>query len=235
MIDRSLNYGRHIIDHFLKDNKCENILDVGAGDGNDLEIARKNIPNVKLYAIECYPESIEKLKSKDIAVYPLNIEIDKLPFENESLDIIKGNQIFEHTKEVFWIFHEITRVLKVGGKLLIGVPNLASLHNRILLGAGLQPTSIKTHSAHVRGFTKSDILKFFKNCFPQGYQLKRFRGSNFYPFPAWLAKPLARIFPGMAWSIFLLLKKVEPYDNNSFLKYPVEEQLQTNFYIGKKI
>ena len=34
------------------------------------------------------------------------------PFEDETVDILIVNQILEHCKEIFWIFHELTRVLK---------------------------------------------------------------------------------------------------------------------------
>jgi SAM-dependent methyltransferase len=105
------------------------------------------------------------------------------PFDDGSFDIIIANQILEHTIELFWIFHEITRVLKKGGgKLIIGVPNLASLHNRFLLSIGRQPTSIKSASAHIRGFTKPDMVCFVNTCWPGGYKLVKWGGSNFYPF-----------------------------------------------------
>jgi len=90
---------------------------------------------------------------------------------------------------------------------VLGVPNLASLHNRLLLVIGKQPTSIQNSSAHVRGYTKSDILKLLR--IYGGYEVIVFKGSNFYPFPLLLAKPLAKCFPNMAWSIFFLLKKTK--------------------------
>ncbi len=108
---------------------------------------------------------------------------------------------------------------------------MAALHNRILLALGRQPSPIKTHSAHVRGFTKRDLLKFVNFCFPDGYQLTDFGGSNFYPFPPFIAKPLAKFLPNMAWGIFLLLEKKRKY-NQEFLEYPVKERLETNFYLG---
>jgi hypothetical protein len=122
--------------------------------------------------------------------------------------------------------------LIVGGKLIIGVPNLASLHNRLLLAFGFQPTSIKTSSAHIRGFTKKDVLDFLQNCFP-AYQLKAFAGSNFYPFPPIMAIPLARLFPTMAWGIFFLFEKKQRY-TREFLDFPAAQGLETNFYTGKE-
>ena len=113
----------------------------------------------------------------------------------------------------------------------MAVPNLASFHNRILLLLGKQPTSIQNHSAHVRGYTKPDLMRFIKIW--DGYDLMDFQGSNFYPFPPIIAKPLARIFPRAAWSIFLLLKKTKEY-NDEFIKWPIEKSLETNFYLGEK-
>ncbi len=144
------------------------------------------------------------------------------------MDAVILNQVLEHTKEIFWIAHEATRVLKPGGSLIVGVPNLASLHNRALLLLGRQPTSIKTLSAHVRGFTKGDVLAFLEGVFPGGYSLEGFGGSNFYPLPGVLARPMARMFPGMAWGIFFRLVKRRPYQGE-FLRYLERHPLETNF------
>lgn len=232
MIDRKLNYGRHIISEYLKATNFNSVLDLGAGKGDDLLIAKKINPNAKLNAIEVSPPNIKILKENNISVHPLNIERDIFSFEDESLDVVMGNQILEHVKEVFWIMHEVSRVLKIGGKFIIGVPNLASLHNRILLSVGKQPTSIKTYSAHVRGYTKEDMVRFINICFPSGYKLEMFKGSNFYPFPPFLANVFAEVAPTMAWGIFFLFEKVNTYER-SFLDYPKIQKLETNFYLGK--
>jgi len=209
------------------------VLDIGAGRGDDLLLARSHNSAVDLHAIEVHPEYQKILRQKGIPVHPLNIERDKFPFPDESVDVVIANQILEHVKEVFWVFHEATRVLRVGGTFIIGVPNLASFHNRLLLAVGKQPTCIQNHSAHVRGYTKHDILKFLSLCFPGGYSLEKFGGSNFYPFPAFIAKPLASVFPKMAWGIFLMFRKNSVY-TNQFLAYPVTQQLETNFFLGNE-
>jgi len=234
-IDRSLNYGRHQIEKFffeIKKNDFQIVLDVGAGHGDDLLIAKKNNEKTELHGIEIYEPYSNELRKIGVTVYSLNIEKDKLPFSNQSVDVIIANQIMEHVKEVFWVLHEISRTLKIGGSLMIGVPNLASFHNRLLLLFGQQPSTIQNNSAHVRGYTKKDILGLLNSCFPEGFELQLFGGSNFYPLPAFLAKPMANIFPNAAWSIFLLLKKVKSY-NKQFIEFPVSNQLETNFYLGE--
>jgi hypothetical protein len=98
---------------------------------------------------------------------------------------------------------------------------------------GSQPSPLKVHSAHVRGFTKGGLMTFVNECFPRIYVLKEFRGSNFYPFPPFIAQPLASIFANLAWGIFFLLQKVEPYQKE-FLEYPIKQRLETNFWLGQE-
>lgn len=232
MIDRNLNYGRHLITDFLaKAPTPETILDIGAGTGSDLRIAKNIFPNARLFGIESHLPNIKFLQELGIETTSANIERDRLPFADQSVDIVIANQIIEHCKEVFWIFHEVARVLKIGGCFIIGVPNLASLHNRALLAIGRQPSPIKTASAHVRGFTKQDIQDFIDKCWPQGFEVISFGGSNFYPFPPNIARPLAHWFPNLAWGIFLQFKKTKNY-SREFLDYPVTHRLETNFWLG---
>lgn len=235
MIDRGLNYGRHLISKFsqqaLIGRVGPQVLDIGAGSGTDLALVKKVAPSANLNAIESWPPNVEMLKKMGCETQTLNLELDRFPYSDKSLDLVIANQVLEHTKEIFWICHEVSRTLKVGGHFLIGVPNLASFHNRGLLLLGRQPTAIQTASAHIRGFTKHDILRFFGKCFPEGYELVAFGGSNFYPFPAAVAKPLAAMWGGGAVSIFLLLRKKSDY-TGSFVRYPVTEKLETNYFLG---
>lgn len=232
MIDRSLNYGRHHIARFTKGAApFATVLDIGAGLGADLMLARDACPTSALHAIEVYPPYQEKLRDLGVEVCALDLEKDPMPFEDHSVDIVIANQILEHVKEVFWIFHEISRILKPGGHFILGVPNLASLHNRFLLGIGRQPTIIKNNSAHVRGWTKHDMVRFVSTCAPGTYRLNGFGGGNFYPFPGAVAKPLSAIFPNASWAVFMDFVKDGDY-KDSFLKWPTEQNLETNFYTG---
>ncbi len=234
-VDRELNYGRHLISRFLKRAMpFASVLDIGAGHGTDLRTAATENRQAKLFAVEAYRPYVDELRSAGVVVFPLNVEKDSLPFKSAEVDVVIANQVLEHTKEIFWVLHEISRILKLGGKLIVGVPNLASLHNRFLLLFGHQPTVINTTSAHVRGFTRHDMQRFLQLCFPDGYRLRDYGGSNFYPFPPLIAKPLARIFPAFAWGMFFLLEKQRPY-SGGFLEVPAREKFETNFYLGEEI
>jgi ubiquinone/menaquinone biosynthesis C-methylase UbiE len=228
-VDKQLNYGRSIIEMYAKQKIYKSVLDLGAGQGIDLDIFKKAQPSIKTFAVENWTSNQDILKSKGHSLCGHDIEKDVLPFDDCSIDCIIMNQILEHTKDIFWILHECTRVLNNKGSLIIGVPNLAALHNRLILLCGLQPYCIKTNSAHVRGYTKNGIVDFLK-IFPN-YSLDNFNGSNFYPFSPFIATPLSKIFPSLSVCIFLRFSKHADY-KNEFIRYPLEKKLATNFFIG---
>ena len=133
------------------------------------------------------------------------VETDRFPFEGGFFDVIVSNQILEHTKELFWIFSEVSRILKSQGYILTGVPNLASLHNRVALLLGLQPTAIEVLGPHVRGFTAASFIQFVET---DGFFVNEaVKGSNFYPFRPGLSRILSRLFPLMSVGIFFKTKR----------------------------
>ncbi len=234
MIDRSLNYGRENVVRFLADSRPYSVvLDIGAGGGSDLLLARECSPGSRLLALEGHPPNVARLQALGIEVHPHDLEHDPFPFPDRRIDIVIANQVLEHTKEIFWIMHEISRTLRDGGRVIVGIPNLAALHNRLLLLFGRQPSQIKTFSAHVRGFTHHDFLDFLERSFPGGYRVVDFRGANFYPFPPFMAKTLARAFPNSAWGIFFLLEKIRPY-SGQFVDVLSKEQFETPFFAGAR-
>jgi SAM-dependent methyltransferase len=232
LIDHQESYGPHVIERFI--GRLANpkiIADIGAGSGRDIAIAKRIHPAATTVAIEGGREYSKSLEGKVDHVHVLDIEKNRMPFENETVDLFIANQVLEHTKEIFWIFHEVTRTLRVGGHFIIGVPNVASLHNRLLLLMGGHPTQHKLCLAHVRPFSKKDTCKFLEACFPYGFRLVDFAGSQFYPFPRILARLLSKWAPTYAFSIFFLLEKTKSY-NNEFAMYPARAKLETNFWSG---
>ena len=209
------------------------VADLGAGSGRDLGIVRRLHPQAKLIAIETGTEYAKGLEGKADEVHVANIERDCLPLKNGQADLIMANQVLEHTKEVFWIFHEVFRSLKVGGHFLFGVPNVCSLHNRLLMLAGKQPTQHKLCSAHVRPFSKADTLAFLNACVGDGYELAAFRGAQFYPFPARMSRLLANALPTFAFTIFFLIRKTAEYDGG-FATYPARAGLETKLLEWKR-
>jgi SAM-dependent methyltransferase len=230
--DQRETYGPLVVEQLVRSlADLRVVVDLGAGSGRDLEIVRRLHPQAKLIAVEGGMEYAQALAGKADKIHVANIERDELPLADGQADLIIANQVLEHTKEIFWIFHEVSRSLKVGGHFLFGVPNICSLHNRFLLLVGKQPTQHKVCSAHVRPFSKGDTLAFLNACFPGGYELAEFRGAQFYPFPARLSRLLANAFPTFAFTIFFMIRKIADY-NDGFATYPARAQLETNFWTG---
>jgi SAM-dependent methyltransferase len=233
VIDRRLNYGRDHIKSFLESIKpFESAVDIGAGTGVDLGLVKEVCPAAQVVGLEVYKPYIQSLARRGWKILYVNIERDPFPFEKESIDVFLANQVLEHLKEIFWIFHQISLALKVGGHLILGVPNLASLHNRILLALGRQPVSIAVQSAHVRGFTGGGIKSFLLEAGRGLYAVKKIKGANFYPFPPFLARPLAALFPNFAWGLFFLVQKTRPY-GNEFIDFAAPGRLESNFFVGE--
>jgi SAM-dependent methyltransferase len=231
VVDRTLNYGREIVARFVEKVDTHLALDLGPGLGEDVAAVRRAHPTARVIGLEAYGPYIQALRSSGIEVVHCDIERDTFPCDAETVDLIVANQVFEHVKEIFWVLHECARVLRVGGSIVVGVPNLASLHNRALLAIGRQPTSLANWSAHVRGYTRADLIATIAKPFPGGFRLAEAAGSNFYPLPAPLARPAARLWPGAAWAFFGRFEKLRAYEG-SYLRWPIDNQLETSFYLG---
>ncbi len=111
---------------------------------------------------------------------------------------------------------------------MVGVPNLASLHNRFLLLMGKQPTSIRPFGPHVRGFTYNGLKDFFEK--DDYFTVEAVKGSNFYPFGESIAQPLSRCFPLSSVSIFLKIRRTDK--PGCFIDVLRSNFFETNFYVG---
>ena len=230
-INHDETYGRHVLDRWVKSIDTKVAVDLGCGHGYDLLVVKKNHPSSHLIGIDFGDWNKEKLTGVGIAKKTLNIEKDPLPFEANSVDLIICNQVLEHVKEIYWINHEIFRVLKLGGYLYLGVPNILSFHNRLLSFFGVHPTQAKMISAHIRTYSIGDTSQFYTTIGGEFLKVLKVSGSQFYPFPTPISRPLARAFPGSAFSIFFLIQKVADY-HREFLDWPAKASLETNYFVG---
>jgi len=121
-----LNYGRDVVANWGRRIERDEsaVLDVGCGVGSDLLGVRAAIAprTTRLYGIDVYGPSIEKARAAGIDVRVIDVERDRFPFEDESLDYVIANQILEHTKEIFWIVAEAERCTTARRTALCGGP-----------------------------------------------------------------------------------------------------------------
>jgi ubiquinone/menaquinone biosynthesis C-methylase UbiE len=97
-----------------------------------------------------------------IGFHQVDLETDAFPAGNESFDVIVVNQVLEHLKNIFLPLSEICRVLKIGGHLVVSVPNICALHNLFLLMLGRQPTTMAIEGGHVREYAIWSMSQFLQ-------------------------------------------------------------------------
>ena len=139
-----------------------NMVDIGCGDGSRAVCWSEalGIPKDHIAGCDAYQPYVDA-GSNHFECMRVNIEWQPLPFETESADLVVCNQVLEHVKNFYFALDEIYRVAKTGKYVLISVPNLGSLHNRLLLAFGRQPTCIRYLRAteHIRGFTCDEFTE----------------------------------------------------------------------------
>lgn len=205
------------------------LLDVGCWEGEATARYAKRFV-AEAHGIEVFPGPARRALARGVAVVRLDLERDRFPWADATMDLVIANQVFEHLKNVWLPMSEAFRVLRPGGHLVFSVPNLASLHNRAMLALGLQPSSIRTFGPHVRGYTYGEARRFVE--LDGGLRVTRALGAGFYPFPARFAAPLARAWPDASHTVVLLARKTGVAQAAPWLAYiegALSDGLQTAY------
>lgn len=103
------------------------ILDLGCGEGTRLGLLKTNAEKV---GVDINDYAINKAVKKYSGVEFLKADIEKLPFEKESFDLVYSVFVLEHVRQPEELLKEAVRVLKKGGTLIIGAPNFGSPNRR---------------------------------------------------------------------------------------------------------
>lgn len=137
------------------------ILDAGCGVGlflRSMQLLGHNC--TALDFVSTYKKKYEKLFSQ-IPFHECNLEVSKLPFDDESFDVVVCSQVLEH----FTYSHlppviEMRRILKKGGLLFVDVPNVACFRNRMRILRGKNITW-----DYERHYLNADPVRSGKDCF----------------------------------------------------------------------
>jgi SAM-dependent methyltransferase len=181
------------------------LLDVGCWNGELSERCGGALGAKRMLGIEVYEGPAAEAEAKGLEVARVDLETGRFPWEDGSVDVVVCNQVLEHLKNIWLPMTEMHRVLRPGGHAVLSVPNLASLHNRVLLALGRQPTSIRVLGPHVRGYA----FREFRDLVALGgaYEVQRALTAGFYPLPARLSRPFSSLWTGAGHTTIVLARK----------------------------
>jgi methionine biosynthesis protein MetW len=172
--ERELMYNLLIEEKFKKMKRLVKgfegkVLDVGCGNCWTTELF-KGSSAVEHFGIDISDNALKLAEKKGVTVKKANLDCEPIPFEDNSFDLVLCSDIIEHTLYPENILKEAGRVLKKGGSLIVVVPNIVSLFNRVLVLLGFYPWGVEStgtlelrdvffhwNTGHMRTYTKRSI------------------------------------------------------------------------------
>ncbi|HEY8725073.1 MAG TPA: methyltransferase domain-containing protein, partial [Gaiellaceae bacterium] len=101
----------------------ERVADLGSGAGTDSLVAAQMVgPDGHVTGIDMTPEMLAKARAAAEELGAENVEfvegeIERLPFEDESIDVVISNGVIDLVPDKDAVFAEIFRVLRPGGRM----------------------------------------------------------------------------------------------------------------------
>ena len=125
----------------------ETVLDLGSGAGFDAFLAAEGVGEYgKVIGVDMTPEMVEKAKLNAEKLKISNVEfrlgeIERLPAEDHSVDVVISNCVINLSPNKSAVFGEIYRSLKPGGRIVISD----------ILRSGEMPEEIRSNPAAYTG------------------------------------------------------------------------------------
>src|ERR671911_388274 len=102
---------------------CERVLDLGSGAGTDSLVAAQMVGSEgHVTGIDMTPEMLAKARAAAEAMGAQNVEFleaeaERLPFPDETFDVVISNGVIDLIPDKDAVFAELFRVLRPGGRL----------------------------------------------------------------------------------------------------------------------
>jgi 2-polyprenyl-3-methyl-5-hydroxy-6-metoxy-1,4-benzoquinol methylase len=189
------------------------LLDIGCSTGEWGQYWIKNGWDV--FGIDINKEQLTKSEEKGIKTSYCDLNTDKIPYKDNSFDLIFAGEVIEHLIDTDGILKELYRCAKPGGFVLLTTPNLVSFENRLRSVLGIYPKWVDYRlqgSGHVRAYTPAILKHQLRS---SGFKITKVTG-NWIPFipqkylddikAPWLSFT-GSIFPGLAMDIIILAEK----------------------------
>jgi SAM-dependent methyltransferase len=107
------------------DNSGLRVLDFGCGNGRYLQMFSMRVPRSRVCGVEADPARVEEVLGQGLQCLQLDRDRGVLPFVGDCFDVVFSSNVIEHIPRPLYLQHlaEIHRVLKPGGRFVVGTPN----------------------------------------------------------------------------------------------------------------
>ena len=137
------------------------LLQVQPGPGHQTLIFRDQLAAPDRPVIYNDEDKRDPAVSSQTDFHKVDLEAAAFPAADGDFDLVVWNRDLVTVKNLVPAMREVRRVLRPGGILVVAAPNLAALHNRLLLMIGRQPTTLHIGNGdHVRGFAIRSMTEF---------------------------------------------------------------------------
>lgn len=158
------------------------VLDVGCGQGGYLISLAYEAGN-ECYGIDPLLEVSLKPARKRAEEQSLDVHLlcavgEHIPFRNETFDVVMLTSTLQHVANQKEVLSEIKRVLKLGGRLLVSVPQRKGIYSARLFVAEIK----RTIQAEDKIFTMDFSAKSLKDILTKsGFTISKVQGRKFMP------------------------------------------------------
>jgi len=131
--------------------KASVYLDIGCNDGSITERMAQMVDAKEVYGVDIDDVALDKAKQRKIKTFKLDLSYDKIPLNNNSVDLVTALELIEHLINPDHMLREVYRVLNSHGQFILSTLNLASYVNRLILLLGYQPYNVEVSTEFLAG------------------------------------------------------------------------------------
>lgn len=183
--------GKYIYREIIKSmpvlSEATRILDIGPTPFTIF--LKRKLQHYDVWALDRTDLLKERFAQAGVRLKVCDLDNVVIPFEDEYFDVVIFTEVLEHVfAPPSEVLREVKRIMHPSGKLILGVPNIARLSNRIKLLFGISPLPraddqmkkgwVHGHG-HIHEYTKKEILSL---CEQAGLRISRVQMLSINPF-----------------------------------------------------